>query len=387
MGDEPAVDKASLLAPAYTDNLIVELCSRCDLRCTYCPKSQRGNNAKPGHDQTMGEEVFSKVLEYLDSLVRDGEQCLVMHSGVGETTAAAGWTHLSERLLAYPGRHFIVTNLAHELDDAELDLLCRFDEVILSVDTLDPALSRKLRRGFSFETFDSNLRRLSERVASSSPRKTNVSVNCTLTDLVAPGLSELATYARSHGLSLQVSGLMELEPLPDQPPTANVSALDDEAFAELCAQIEEATKLYDGSDLVFHVQPNLADIVARRRASRDTGAVPPFHEPGPGGAPPLTRFCLQPWERINVGADGSIYLCCQTIEEPVGNILREGIHEATTGEAARSFREALLEGRLPDACVTCSNAPPSGVDELERVVTGLHLSRLRGDPRPSLHKG
>jgi radical SAM protein with 4Fe4S-binding SPASM domain len=76
-----------------------------------------------------------------------------------------------------------------------------------------------------------------------------------------------------------------------------------------------------------------------------------------------TRLCLQPWNTINVGADGKVYPCCVTTDELVIGYLSEmSIEEILAGQRMHTIRNQLLMGTLKDPCAGCHNAELTTVD-------------------------
>jgi len=78
-----------------------------------------------------------------------------------------------------------------------------------------------------------------------------------------------------------------------------------------------------------------------------------------------TRICLQPWNTINVGADGVVYPCCVATDDlAIGDLATTSVEEMITGPRMQAVRERLLTGKLAGACVDCQNAPIGSVDEI-----------------------
>jgi radical SAM protein with 4Fe4S-binding SPASM domain len=78
-----------------------------------------------------------------------------------------------------------------------------------------------------------------------------------------------------------------------------------------------------------------------------------------------TRICLQPWNTINVGADGVVYPCCVATDDlAIGDLATSSLEEMITGPRMRAIRERLLTGNLTGACEDCQNAPFGAVDEM-----------------------
>lgn len=87
-----------------------------------------------------------------------------------------------------------------------------------------------------------------------------------------------------------------------------------------------------------------------------------------------TRLCLQPWNTINVGADGTVYPCCVTVDDMnIGNLAEQSLEEIIVGPKMAEIRNRLVSGNLTGACVDCQNAGPTTVKAFERTLN-LYLS-------------
>jgi radical SAM protein with 4Fe4S-binding SPASM domain len=70
-----------------------------------------------------------------------------------------------------------------------------------------------------------------------------------------------------------------------------------------------------------------------------------------------TRKCFQPWDTINVGADGGVYPCCVVADALIiGSLKTDSLQEILEGESLRTLRFKLLTGELIDVCKDCNNA-------------------------------
>lgn len=69
---------------------------------------------------------------------------------------------------------------------------------------------------------------------------------------------------------------------------------------------------------------------------------------------PSETFCSLPWTHLNVQPNGDIFPCCMSpYNAPIGNTSRDTLEEIWNGEAMRSIRRDMLNGRRPDACKRC----------------------------------
>ena len=84
----------------------------------------------------------------------------------------------------------------------------------------------------------------------------------------------------------------------------------------------------------------------------------------------LTRACWQPWESLNVAADGKVYPCCVVAPAlEVGDLTSQPLHEIVVGEAMIQFKHKLLAGDIDAlSCAKCPNAPMQTVSEFKHAL-------------------
>lgn len=96
------------------------------------------------------------------------------------------------------------------------------------------------------------------------------------------------------------------------------------------------------------------------------------------GSPPSLRDCTHPWDRIDVCNNGDVLACCFA-QEPLGNVLRDGLEAVLQGERRRMLQTDVSAGRLHP---TCFNAPciyaPSALKRDWRVWFPPDRFRLHG---------
>ncbi len=58
-----------------------------------------------------------------------------------------------------------------------------------------------------------------------------------------------------------------------------------------------------------------------------------------------THFCRTPFEKVEILANGDVYICCPGwLKTPIGNLLSTPLLELWNGETARSIRSSVLDG-------------------------------------------
>jgi MoaA/NifB/PqqE/SkfB family radical SAM enzyme len=127
-----------LHAPWKLKELRIDINEACNLRCSYCPVSM------PGYDgQPMSGDILEKVLS-LALLTPKGVKLHI--NGHGETTFHPSWVPFCRSLVAQGKRPLIITNLAKNYSDEEIDLLSYFSVVQVSLDSADEGMMQKIRK-------------------------------------------------------------------------------------------------------------------------------------------------------------------------------------------------------------------------------------------------
>ncbi len=185
MDDE---ELARLFEPRH---LIAELTSRCNLRCRYCQKALDTWNALPGRDEDLPEPVLDNVFGALRRLPFQTVQL----SGIGEFTFRKDWVELLYRFRDAGVAVTMISNFARPFTERELDALLTLQHLMVSIDTTDAELLKRVRRSVSLANITTNLVQMRMRA-----RKTGVSppylrLNAVLYLENMLGIEDLAYYA------------------------------------------------------------------------------------------------------------------------------------------------------------------------------------------------
>lgn len=90
---------------------------------------------------------------------------------------------------------------------------------------------------------------------------------------------------------------------------------------------------------------------------------------------PTTRHCYQPWESLNVAADGKVYPCCVIHDSLiVGSLSTQSLQEIVQGTAIIGLKTKLLTGDIADLpCAGCTNGPLGLADEFAKLIAEQYL--------------
>ena len=327
---------------------LIEITSRCNLRCGYCPKAQPGNDEVPGRNEDMRPEVF----EATKRLIGKYRPVSLNLAGTGETTFAKNWTDLCRPFLRMPGATKVLnTNLARTYDDAELDFLLGFDLLVVSLDTNSPDTLRILRSKSDLKTIVYNILSLRARSKATGKKRPSIRVNCTVTTRNRSELLGLAHLCAELKIDhLEFSDVVELPHAVHQLGIMSTRNLPRKKRFAVLDELMQARKVCIKNRVGFGLQAEL------EQGLRDSVSA----EAQPEGK--CTRICTQPWIRLHLAADGQYFPCCVTEQPSLGRIDID--EDPANSPAMRAYREKLLKGEMPSACRDCTNAPLGEVQEL-----------------------
>lgn len=205
----PTVDPDGLdesLLGIRPQQVLLELTSRCNLRCIYCAVSQ------PDYKGRDLEITRDEVVEQIVSLGPSEFQI----SGHGETTLVPGWVELAQALLKRGLAVTMITHLNKALTEEEVDAFSRFKRITVSCDTHDPAIYQRLRRGGRLERVANNIRRIIAACGRDGVPMPHIGLNCTATHLNILGVPELVAWGADLGVSsVALTNLEEYPVIPN----------------------------------------------------------------------------------------------------------------------------------------------------------------------------
>jgi radical SAM protein with 4Fe4S-binding SPASM domain len=333
-----------LLKTSMLDTLMVEVTSTCNLRCGYCPKSQPGDELLPGRNEEMQAAVLPAVRQMLEEF----RTRQVLAAGTGETTFRKDWIEVVDGLRQPGGFYHLNTNLSLDYSDAELEALARFDMLTVSIDTYDRETTRRLRSKSDLRKIAFNMVSLRSKLRGRKKRP-QIVVNCTLTNLNALHVYETWKFCSELGFdAFVISGLIELDYAKTK---LGITSWESLSQADLKAMVDQLNRIIGeakAGGAAFNLQQSLRAEIQDAMQGK----------PKPSDEIPIgqTRACVQPWRRVTVAADGEVYPCCVTVPEmAMGKVTDPAF--SLNGDAFQRLRKALLEGRPPPTCRTCTNAP------------------------------
>lgn len=101
----------------------------------------------------------------------------------------------------------------------------------------------------------------------------------------------------------------------------------------------------------------------------------------------VTRACWQPWDSLNIGADGQVYPCCVIHNTlAVGDLNMETIDAIVSGDRMLTLKRRILAGELSGLpCQECCNAPMKSLSIFKGEIADRFLKKPeKQQPKPDL---
>jgi radical SAM protein with 4Fe4S-binding SPASM domain len=353
-GAPVALPLVEAISAPTTDSVFLELTSRCNLRCVYCAVS-----LPTYHGIDLPLEGFENfVVQMKERGVR-----VVTMNGHGESTIVKGWETYAARLADEGFRLHMTTNLAKRLKPDEIDVLSRFEMLLVSIDTIDPVLMSQLRRGANLETILANIERILGH-GREHGRSPEICISCTVGDLSAPGIPELIDALLARGLrTFRFGDLAEYEPIPDTLRMRHLSNVSADERQTIGARFDAAVERIRAAGGTAFVDSSITALFGSSLESAPLVQVEGRNTEISNKTvhyadldPTQTRDCLDPWRIAFVNADGSVRPCC-FFEEKLGTLAKDTLQEIVDGEAFRELRREIVTGQLRPNCHSCQARP------------------------------
>jgi sulfatase maturation enzyme AslB (radical SAM superfamily) len=157
------VGEEDVLKPQPVRFFRIDINEKCNLRCDYCLVSSPYYNGVE-----MEDTVFERALALLNEIKPEAH---VHVNGHGETTYHKRWMQMCGSIIDRGFRPFIITNLAKNYSDEEVELLSRFSRIQISLDSDDTELMRSIRKPVRVEKIFETMERIRVAAARRGPRR------------------------------------------------------------------------------------------------------------------------------------------------------------------------------------------------------------------------
>ena len=325
----------------------------CNLHCPSC--LARGYPV-----YTPGEELSAAEYErIIDEAAELGVRYVQIVGGGEPFIRREKVLRIMRRVKGHGMVGFVVTNgtlFDRALIQEIFDL--RWDAIFFSLDGPDPKLNDFLRsQEGCFEKTTSAIRSFAEKKAEAGSRFPRLDIGPTLTHYNCRRIVDLVRLGATLGVDNVV-----FQPVSIRPGLGGedhlLTAKDREALAReipvalrIARESGISTNLED-LDAVMIEKSNELPIVIRAYSATVSH-------------PWLSIHCFSPWFYIGINPDGAVGPCSINHESTyVENIRGTSLKDWWEGRHFRRFREGLMRGELPEACVNCSGTT---VLEIQRV--------------------
>ena len=356
-----------LLRIGDIDLVMLELTTRCNLRCTYCYYGR--DNSHTNLD--LGDDLIEPIAASLRALrVRR-----LGANGAGETTVHPRWHQYCRRFIDAGMSVHLITNFAKRFSTEELDVLSRLEFIQVSCDTSDSELFARLRRGADLQRLIDTRGAVRAHARNQGRQPPPFSWSCVVTDWSVKGLADFVKL----GLLLQVrnynfNDLAEFDgraALDLQAPR-RIVALDKSGLVEAARSIKAAIALLEEARADYNFHARLWEsLIERIDRMAESGGVeaPAYAEPvqQPAGC---TRQCLDPWRMLFIKANGDVLPCCA--RAAVGSLnAGASLEDIANCENIRALRGELLSGAVSEICRNCHVYPWVPVEVFRQQVAGF----------------
>lgn len=254
----------------HVDIVLFAITTNCNLRCTYCALSL------PWY---VGQDFdFSRIEKLVQEMV-SARVAAVQISGHGETTIIPNWEAYCKYFQDHGIAVWITSNFAIVYSEAEIDAFAKMGCITISIDTVDRELLKQVRRKVDLRTILYNMQRVRARSVGHYWCEPNFNWQCTLSDLVVPGLPEWVQMGLLNGVTTFTFGnLVEYKELPEilardkAVVPRHVARLEREPLLSACRSIAKAVSLAQTSNANVVMQPGIIEGINARLAQLGVNA-------------------------------------------------------------------------------------------------------------------
>lgn len=345
----------------------VELTTNCNLACVYChfaPLSRRGKDAEP--------ELIERIVEFLEEFPVD----YVTMSGDAEITMFPAWTGVARRLLKMKIDLRTISNFSKGIfSDEEVDVFSQFRQILISLDTSDPALLKKIRYRADLRTIILNMQLVRARAILMGRNIPEFVCNVVLHDKNIGHVDKTVAFALANGFA-QVSlvrfvdleevsgGLNDLRNNPNATQVYQIRSLDHGGLYKAVQAMRNAVDIA-GDRIALSIQPDILEEIDVS-LNGDKAACKGVQTHSAGTI--RTKDCLMPWDFFYVLWNGDVPPCCIVKGTFVDNVSEKPIVDAINSEEMMDWRRTLLTGDLKPECETCTYVLDTNTASLKQKV-------------------
>lgn len=371
--DGPAPDASlhgvadDLLHITRLRQLGVELTTTCNLACVYChfaPLTRRGKDADQGTVENLIDFVKQFPVDY------------VTLSGDAEITMYKGWDEVARRMLAANIELRTISNFSKGLfSEAEVDVFSQFREILISLDTCDAALLKKIRYRADLRTITTNMQLVRTRAIQMGRRMPHFVCNVVTHDINIGLADQTASFAMACGFTqINFVRFVELEEVsggkndlrdnPNAQQVRRIRELDLQGAAKAVRAMQRTVEICKGK-IALHIQSDIVEEI-NLVINPDAANARKAEAVAPGRI--RTKQCLMPWDFFYVLWNGDVPPCCIVKDTMIGNVATKPLIDVINGDGIKEYRAGLLTGNLKPECQTCTYVPDTDTQTLTAQV-------------------
>src|SRR6266702_1334345 len=269
----------------------------------------------------------------------------------------------------------MTTNLSKQLSPEEVDVLSRYTNLCVSIDSADRKTLARIRRKADVRIITYNMMLIRAAALQRQQQPPNFLFGTVLNDVSIFDLCSLVSFAAACGVNvIQFGDLHEWTDLPKDIAVGHVTNLKGEAFRRAHQELLDAIQLCKKLGVEARIQPNLLEIYSAAAAnigSNEPVAESESADPLTGeevqtaelddhifdfpevGAAKLrrqglrvpagkTRLCYDPWAFLVINSQGGVRPCC-FYTQVLGDIRHTGVtlDEVINDDAMRELRRGV----------------------------------------------
>jgi len=240
-----------LLISHRTHHAMIEFTRDCNMRCVYCAVSQPQWKK---HSLDFDQFDFKGFIGQL----KDRELKIAILHGHGETTIVDRWDEYADLVHNAGIKSTICTNLAKDFNNRELDILSKFSGITVSIDTIDPIIFKKLRRGGDFHKIISNQIEIQKRSAAAG-RNIQWTWSSVIADKTISGLIALIEYGLSIGVKTFCICNLTEQPVRVGTEFKHLARLSQDEIRTAIDVLKRAEEICQQNDAGFDIKAGLID--------------------------------------------------------------------------------------------------------------------------------
>ncbi len=314
--------------------MILEMATNniCDLECIMC--------APEGHvsPSSLRKEQVRQFATFVFPAAS------VMTPSVGSEPFLGNINLMNELCTQYGVQINLITNANFLTAEAFENIKDNLGRIQVSLDSCDPEVYAKIRRGGNFAHVDKNLQAV---VPLAAAEGIEVMLSGVLTHDTITRMADFVRYAarvQASAVAFQrliyiVEGVEDLDPFETMVPEAI-----EECFERARIAAREGGINLHIDDGMPHVYENQEQ---RTRQYRSSALTHRFIQEHPG-------YCYMAAMYMKVDADGRVYPCCRGSDQIVmGNANKQSLREIWNGKEWQKLREEMRTGNLRPWCQGC----------------------------------